>query len=225
MKIFLVAIVFVLALITVGPTLAEAASDEEIRDAKALLRQADKDSFGVSLEETRALLDKIERMQLDGDKAWKSLIMKAFNQSWKLYKKKSSVPETSFLVARAYFYNGRPDKAKRALKKTFYYNGEYVDAHILRADIKLEESRNNIDDNDGIDFLQIEQSRKSYEKVLLLEDVDEEDRSKVFMKIGDLYANMGLNKKKSMKYWEKSYDAAPESFWGERSNNRMTDLD
>ncbi|VAV82252.1 hypothetical protein MNBD_DELTA01-1270 [hydrothermal vent metagenome] len=226
MKVFLVAIAFVLALITVGPTLAGAATDKEISEAKELLRQVEKSSFDVELEETRGMLDKIERMQYGEDKTWKSLIMKAFKRSWRLYKKRPSVPETSFLVARSFFYNGRPDKAKRALRKTFYYNSKYVGAHILIADIKLAGSKNDIDDDDdGIDFLQIEQSRKTYEKVLLLKDVDDEDRSKVFMKIGDIYADMGIDKKKSQDYWQRSYDAAPESFWGKRSKKRMTEID
>ncbi len=233
MKKIIVAVALILVFITTGSTLAEVASDKEIvksfsdheiKDAKALLRQVEKDSFEGILEETRATLDKIERMQLDGDKTWKSLIMKAYLSSWRLYKKKPSLPETSFLVARALFFNGRPDKAKRALKKTFYYDGKYVDAHILKVDIGLEDAKNDIEQfDDGVDFFQIEQARKRYEKVLLLKGVDDDAKSKVFMKIGDLYADMALNKKKSEQYWQKSYDAAPDSFWGKRSKARISE--
>lgn len=225
MKKFIAVLIFALAFMMVGQSFVEAATAEEIREAKELIRQVEMSSFDDNLVETIALLDKIERMQLDGDASWKSLIMKAFNKSWRVYKKKPTLPETSLCVARAYSYNGRPDKAKRSLKKTYYYDSQYVDAHILMADIKLAEYKNNFNDDDGIDFLQIEQTRKDYEKILLLKDIDDEDRSKVFMKIGDHYVDTAMNKEKAHKYWQKSYDTAPESYWGKRSKTRIEEAD
>jgi len=226
MKKIVVAMALVLVFVSFGPTFTYAATDQEIRDAKELLKLVEKSSFDEKLEETRAALDNIERMQLEGDASWESIIMRVFNVSWKLYKKKPTVPETSFLVARSFYYNGRTDKAKRSLKKTFYYDSNYVDAHILKADIELVDAKNDMEQyDDGIDFIQIDQARKRYEKALRLDGVDDEDRSKIFMKIGDLYADMGLDRKKSNAYWEKSFDAAPESFWGKRSQKRMTNTD
>jgi hypothetical protein len=221
MKKFIAVLIFALAFMMVGQSFVEAATPEEIRAAKEIIREVEKSSFDVNLVETRDLLDKIERMQIEGDSSWKSLIIKAFNNSWRLYKKRASVPETSYLVARSFFYNGRPDKAKRSLRKTLYYNSLYVPAHIMWADIKLLESQNNIDSEDGIDFLQIEQMRKEYEKVFRLKGVTKEDESKIFMKIGNIYAEFALNKEKARDYWQKSYDAAPESYWGKRSKSLM----
>jgi len=201
MKKFLIAMAFVLVFVSFGPTFTDAASDQEI---------------------TRAALDNIERMQLEGDKSWKSLIMEAFNSSWRLYREKPTVPETSFLVARAFFYNDRPGKAKKALNKTFYYDGKYVDAHILKVDIGLVNAKNDVEQYDGgIDSFQVELARRSYKKVLRLGGVDDEDRSEIFMKIGDLYVLTGMNRMRSVKYWQKSVDAAPESFWGKRSKRLL----
>jgi len=54
-----------------------------------------------------------------------------------------------------------------------------------------------------------------------MDGVKKKDESKIQYRIGVLYANYAFNKKKAKVYWQKSFDAAPESYWGKRSKKLL----
>ncbi|VAV82253.1 hypothetical protein MNBD_DELTA01-1271 [hydrothermal vent metagenome] len=223
------AMVFLMACMTIGASFAEAASDkgitksfseEELRELWELFEKFSEEKLQREIEEISITLDKIEGMQDDGDDAWKGLIMPAFVRAWNLYQNKPGMPETSLLVARSFYYNGKPKRAINSLRKTFYYGRDFVGAHILDVAAKFSEAELDSTD-DGVDFLLIEKFRKDYEKILGMDGVQKEDESKVFYRIGFVYANRAFSKKKAKVYWQKSYDAAPDSYWGKRAKKLL----
>jgi len=146
--------------------------------------------------------------------------MNAFTRAWRLYQENPGMPDTSLLVARSFYCNDRPKRALNSLRKTFYYGRGLVGAHILEVAAKFSEAELDASD-DGVDYLFIEQTRKNYEKILKMDGVKKKDESKIQYRIGVLYANYAFNKKKAKVYWQKSFDAAPESYWGKRSKKLL----
>ncbi len=197
-------------------------SEEELRELWELFEKYSEEKLQREIEEISTTLDKIEGMQDDGDDAWKGLIMDTFGKAWQLYQREPGMPETSLLVARSYFYNGRPKRAINSLRKTFYYDSDFVGAHILNVAAKFSDAELDSTD-DGVDYFLIEKVRKDYEKIFSMDGVKKTDESKVFYRIGKLYANNTFNKKKAKVYWQKAYDAAPESFWGKRAKKLLVD--
>jgi tetratricopeptide (TPR) repeat protein len=195
-------------------------SDKELRELWKLFERFSEEKLQKDIKEVSTTLDIIEGLKDDEDDEWKALIMDTFMRAWKLYQEKPGMPETSLLVARSYYYNNRSDKAKSSLRKAFYHDNDFVGAHILDVAIKLLDAELDATD-DGVDYLLIEKTRRDYEKILGMDGVKKEDESKIFYRIGIVYANRAFNKKKAKVYWQKAYEAAPDSYWGKRGKKLL----
>jgi tetratricopeptide (TPR) repeat protein len=203
-----------------GRGITKSYSDKELRELWELFERFSEEKLQKEIKDVSTILDTIEGLKDDEDDEWKNLIMDVYMRAWKLYQEKPGMPETSFLVARSYYYNNRSDKAKSSLKKVFHNNSDFIGAHILAVAIKLLDAEFDAND-DGVNYFLIEKTRKDYEKILGMNGVTKEDESKIFYRIGTVYANRAFNKKKARVYWQKAYEAAPDSYWGKRGKKLL----
>lgn len=181
------------------------------------------EAFQEEYDRVKAMVDRVEEMKAEGDQAWKSQVMVAFRDAYGLYSKHPAAAETSFLVARCFYYNNRPGKASKALRKTFYYDSAHVGAHILKGDIAVAQLEASVGDMDTNNSAMISTAKRAYNKALKLHGIGEEDKSLVYLKLGDFYYQHARSKGKAIEQWEKAVETAPDSSAAAKASKRLSE--
>jgi len=163
--------------------------------------------------------------KLDG---WKSKIYAAFGELKAIFRANATSPEIYLSFAKCYWLNNRFQKADKSLKKAFYYKPGYPEAYLLKGDMYFDKSKeSNIDPfNESESQGESEQRRKiaieSYEKALI-GITDSYTQSMVNYKLGELYAYF-RNHNKGKDYFEKAVSIASNSYWAEKSKQKLVEL-
>ncbi len=179
------------------------------------------EAFQDEYDRVKAMVDKAGEVKEDGGLAWRSEVVTAFRAASVLYKEHPRSADTAFLVARCYYYNDRPIKATRALKKTFYYDAAHVGANILKGDIAVLNIDEAADEEDFDLSFSVNKARRIYEGALDNSAISDEDKSLVYLKLGNLYDDYNVSKKKSMKYWEQAVASAPDSSTATEASKKL----
>ena len=129
-------------------------------------------------------------------------------------------PEVYYYYAKAYYLNGDWRRATKCLRKTFYFDPEYVDALVFKGDMNYDFGMKtgwHVTSRFRLDKIALE----AYEAAAHLSR-DTQSRAMLFLKMGDVYADLARNEKEARRYWRKCISTAPNSKAAFLASERMS---
>lgn len=185
-------------------------------------------------------LEQLRILREEDNPAWKA---KAKEAQWKIKsisKLSSNRNDPEFWLLYAKF-SGLVEKDrhfKGGLKKFFYFKPEHVDGYILKGDIYFFEAKitdpdefikndsasytgKNYQTNKSVSFLKGEDAMSAYKSALSAQGLNNENKSAVFFKMGELSLQILNNIKDAIEFWNRSAELSSDNTWGKRSVERL----
>lgn len=174
------------------------------------------DNLDSKLKEIKDVINRVEnvaelsKITLDD----RVLIKYAYNKLNLIRINNPESPEVYYLLAKCYLYNRRTQNAVEALKTALVLKPDYIEAMIFKGDVKIKLATSvGLYGNEDIitnSSRLYEEADIEYKKVLFFPNINKENESLVYYKLGNLSSTMG-NQSKALEYWKKAIEIAPES--------------
>lgn len=171
--------------------------------------------FKTRLAGAKELVDRVATLKEQNDPSWKTGVEVAYNTLRRLNIENSASPEVYLLLARCYYYNNRPSKAKKAIEKALFFNPTYREVFIFKGDMCVKEIKEMSTSPEGIYSASCGRKdvEEAYGAALIVTGIDKDTESSIYLKFGDFYNlyNYSKDKEKARELWEKAVSTAPES--------------
>ena len=206
-------------------------TEENFVEAMNILKKLERenpDDFRVQLAIIDTNVDHARMLKGNNDPSWKAKVYTAFNDLKAIYRAHQSSPEVYLSFAKCYALNDRFQKARKSLKKAFFYNPGSADGFIVQGDIYFDRAKQmaeNVFDKDAEQegYRAKRFAIKSYEDAMNSGGLNPETKAMISYKLGDLY-NHFRQKDKAREYWTKAAQADSEGYWIKKSQDRLTFL-
>lgn len=207
-------------------------SEENFVEAINILKKLERESpddFSIQLAMIDATVDHARILKANNDPSWESKVYTAFNELKGIYRAHRSSPEMYLSFAKCYALNDRFHKARKSLKKAFYFKPGFTEGLIVQGDIyfdRAKELAHNVFDKDAEKegYLAKRYAIKSYEDALSSGGLKPETQTMVSYKLGDLYHHF-RQEDKAKEYWTNAAGSGADAYWGKKSRDRLTLLD
>jgi tetratricopeptide (TPR) repeat protein len=192
---------------------------------KELKRERSED-FRVRLAIIDINIDHARVLKGNNDPSWKGKVYTAFNDLKGIYRANLSSPEMYLSFAKCYALNNRFQKARKSLKKAFYFKPGFREGLIVQGDIYFDRAKELADNvfDEGAEEEGYRAKRfaiKSYEDAMNSGGLKPETKAMISYKLGDLY-NHFRQKDKAKQYWSVATETDVESYWVKKSQDRLT---
>lgn len=206
--------------------------EEKILDAMNIFKKLNVEApndFEVRLGLIDATIDHARMLKEKNDKSWKAKVYTAYNDLKGIFKAHSTSPEIYLSFAKAYALNNRFQKARKSLKKAFYFRPGFPEGLIVQGDIyfdRAKEMENDTFDEDAEEegFRAKRFALESYEDALNTEGLNPETKAMISYKLGDVY-NHFRQLDKAKEHWSNAVQSSSEGYWVNKSRDELAALD
>ncbi len=165
------------------------------------------------------LIEELKSLKDAGNPQWKIVNRKMFVSLKLALHDYPYSSEVYYYYARAYYLHGNWKGASNFLHKTFYYDPHNVDALIFKGDMDYDYGKKSgwyVANRLRLDMT----AREAYEAAAnLVEDV--QLKAEIYLKIGDVYADLSRDKTNAKRYWQKCISIAPDSQAAQLASQRL----
>jgi hypothetical protein len=179
-----------------------------------------KTAVQARLNKIDPLFEELRQLKEANDPKWKIINRNMFIElKFALYDYPYS-PQVYYYYARAYYIHGNWKGATKFLLKTFYYDPYYVDALVFKGDMDHDFGKKS-----GMHVARKLRlgmtAREAYEAAANLKE-DKQFKALIYLKIGDVYADLSGDRKNAKAFWQKCIATAPGSEAAVQAGKRMS---
>lgn len=165
------------------------------------------------------LIEELKRLKDAGNPQWKIVNRNMFVSLKLALHDYPYSSEVYYYYARAYYLHGNWKGASKFLHKTFYYDPHNVDALIFKGDMNYDYGKKSgwyVASRLRLDMT----AREAYEAAANLIE-DDQLKAEIYLKIGNVYADLSRDNKNAKRYWQKCISIAPDSQAAQLANQRL----
>lgn len=181
---------------------------------------------GLRIWKAHAVLEQARMMRAAKDPAYEKLVLSAYASLKRLTSGSYDDPDWCLAMAKAFWLNGRPQKARKAIEKALYYRKDFPEALMLRADVSFDECLNMPGPSyaanpGGVPLECAGDVLKEYEAVLRAAGLSRDLQSEACCKMGDAEWTIKGKNRAALGWWEKAASAGPESRYGKMGRESL----
>ncbi len=168
------------------------------------------------------MLEEVRQLKSSGNLNWKYRLKEVFIALKPILGRHPTSPEVYLYYAQAYYLAEKLRKVNKCFEKAVYFNPKNVDAFVLQGDmnyefgIKIGSERSRTYKLDRIAI-------KAYESAARVR-AEKNFQSMMFLKIGDVYAELSENYQKARLYWQKAVSADPNGTTAQLAREKLANL-
>lgn len=204
--------------------------DEAITAFDELSRKSPSDD-SLKIWWSLATLEKAYSMRLDKTSGSDVLAVRAYTILKPMYRSQWQNADWYYAMAKAYFLNGRPRKAIKAIEKGLYYRLEFPEAYILLGDIGYDRgmsapSAPSLDESNPSSSLEPTkegaiEAEKNYMVALKMPGLRPDVAAEADFKMGRLEMDLRNKSASAREWWEKAVAVAPQSRYGKLARTKL----
>jgi tetratricopeptide (TPR) repeat protein len=172
-----------------------------------------------------AMLEQARQMREATAPGYKPLVVEAYAVLKPLTHRMGTNPDWCYAMAKAYWLNDRPGKARKAIKKALYFRQNFPEAYILLGDLAYEDglSAPSPSLNSPGNPVEEEASKAAalYDLALMKANLPPEIAAEASYKLGLVELVLRGKKDKAREWWEKAVASAPRSYYGKRAQGKL----
>jgi tetratricopeptide (TPR) repeat protein len=134
-------------------------------------------------------------------------------------------PDWYYAMAKAFWLNDRPGKARKAIEKALHFRQNFPEAYILLGDLAYEYglSAPSSSLNSPLNPIEEEASKAAgfYELALMKANLPPDIAAEACYKMGLVELMLRGKKGKAREWWEKAVASAPRSYYGKRAQGKL----
>jgi tetratricopeptide (TPR) repeat protein len=158
---------------------------------------------------------------------YKSLVVGAYAGLRPLARRQAGNPEWNFAMAKAFWLNDRPDRARRAVERALVLRPDYHEAHLLAADLALDEALNPGafgrpgTGDETARWRDALGCRRAYENALAVPGLPARLQAEAHYRLGLVSEVLEKKPLEARQAWERAVAAAPASPYGVRAAAKL----
>ncbi len=163
--------------------------------------------------------EELKQLREGGNPAWKLKFKNILISLKTILVRHKTSPEIYLSYAKAYFAAGDIGDAEKLLRKAFHFRPQYTEAFIFKGDMYYEYTKK-LDPERRIGSGYDITSRDAY-LAALNSSQDKDLQAMMYLKIGDVYAELARDKENAKTNWQKAASTAPNSSAARLADERL----